>query len=147
MRSVTSITIDAPASRIYEFAHATDRWPQILPHYRYVHVLSENGNERTVEMAARRSIFPVNWTAVQTDDPQTPAIYFRHVRGWTRGMDVVWSFEERGSQTHVSIVHDVAFHFPVAASLIERLIVTPFFIEGIARRTLSRMKSLAEGRA
>lgn len=145
MRSVTSITIDAPASRIYEFAHKTDRWPQILPHYRFVHVLSQDGSERTIEMAARRSVFPVRWTAIQRDDPQTPAIYFHHVRGWTRGMDVVWIFEERGPRTHVSIVHDVVFRFPVAAQLIERFIITPFFIEGIAKRTLARMKTLAEG--
>lgn len=147
MKSVTSITIDAPASQIYELAHATERWAQILPHYRYVRVLSDDGSTRTIEMAARRGIFPVRWTAVQRNDPREPAIFFRHIRGWTSGMDVVWQFDERAGTTHVSIVHDVTFRFPVAQKLIEKYVVTHFFIEGIARRTLACMKQLAEAGA
>lgn len=146
MKSVTRITIDAPAAQIYELAHATERWAQLLPHYRYVHVLSDDGSTRTVEMAARRGIFPVRWTAVQRNDPREPAIFFRHTRGWTSGMNVVWQFDEREGSTDVTIVHDVTFQFPVAQKLIEKYVVTQFFIEGIARRTLARMKQLAEAR-
>ena len=146
MRSVTSVTIDAPASHIYALAHETERWPQMLPHYRFVRVLEKEDHMRIVEMAARRGPFPVRWTAVQRNDPQTPAIFFRHVRGWTKGMEVLWTFEERDGKTVVSIVHDVAFRFPIFAKAIEKNIVTRFFIEGIATRTLARFRELAEGR-
>ena len=144
MKSVMKTTIAAPASTVYAIAHETKRWPLVLPHYRFVHVLSEQGAQRTVEMAARRGIFPVRWTAIQRNDPQTPAIYFQHVRGWTKGMEVEWRFEERDGHTTVSIIHDVAFRFPLASKLIEKYIVTRFFIEGIAGRTLDCVKRLAE---
>jgi len=144
VRSVTKTTIHAPATRIYQFAHATERWPQLLPHYRFVRILAEREGERTLEMGARRGVIPVRWTAVQRNDPATPAIYFRHTKGWTAGMEVAWTFEERDGLTDVSIVHDVEFSFPVARSFIERHIVTEYFIEGIAARTLSCMKALAE---
>lgn len=146
MRSVTRISIDAPAARIYEIARETERWPQLLPHYRFVRVIAERGGERTIEMGARRGIFPIRWTAVQRNDPLAPAIYFRHIEGWTKGMDVVWQFEERGSSTEVSIVHDVQFAFPFARKAIEERIVTKYFIEGIAARTLACVKREAEGR-
>lgn len=139
-----TIFIQAPAQRIYALASATERWPEILPHYRYVHVLSGNGRERTVEMAARRGAIPVSWTAEQRNDPATPAIYFRHVRGWTKGMDVVWRFEEAAGGTKVTIAHDLAFQFPIAARLLEKYVVCGYFVHGIAARTLRCMKRLAE---
>ena len=138
--------MNAPAARIYALAHDTLRWAHMLPHYRFVRLLGEAGDERTVEMAARRGIFPVKWTAVQRNDPALPAIYFKHVRGWTAGMDVVWQFEERDGRTKVSIVHDVVFQFPIARAQIEKWIVTKYFIEGIASRTLDCFKRLAENR-
>ncbi|MGR4065429.1 MAG: type II toxin-antitoxin system RatA family toxin [Vulcanimicrobiaceae bacterium] len=139
-----SVRIAAPARRIYDLASATERWPEILPHYRFVRVLSQNGDEREVEMAARRGLIPVRWTAVQRNDEQTPAVYFRHTSGWTKGMDVVWRFEENANATDVSIVHDLTFSFPVAEKAIEKYVVTGYFIDGIARRTLACMKALAE---
>jgi ribosome-associated toxin RatA of RatAB toxin-antitoxin module len=141
---VNRVRIAAPPDRIYELASATERWPEILPHYRFVNVLSRNGDERTVEMAARRGVFPVRWTAIQRNDATTPAIYFQHISGWTKGMDVVWRFEEAGDATDVSIVHDLTFEFPVAAKTIEKHVVTGFFIDGIANRTLACIKALAE---
>jgi ribosome-associated toxin RatA of RatAB toxin-antitoxin module len=144
LRSVSTILIAAPAQAIYELASATERWPRILPHYRYVRVLSEHASERTVEMAARRSFFPVRWVALQRNDESTPAIWFRHLTGWTAGTEVEWRFEERDRITHVSIIHDIHFHFPFAARTIEKHIVMGFFIEGIAQRTLMCMKRAAE---
>lgn len=144
MKTVTGITIHAPASRIYSFAQATERWPQLLPHYDSVRVLCDDGVHRLVQMTARRGIFPITWTALQRNDPKTFGIYFLHVRGWTRGMEVFWTLEERDGATNVSIEHDVRFRFPVARRALERYVVTGYFIEGIASRTLSCMKSLAE---
>lgn len=147
MTSITnSIRISAPAQRIYEVASATERWPALLPHYRYVRLLSNEGSYRTVEMAARRGAIPVKWTAEQRNDPVLPAIYFRHIAGWTRGMDVVWHFVEDAEGTTVSIVHDLDFQFPVAAGVLERYVVCGYFVHGIATRTLNCMKAIAEGR-
>jgi ribosome-associated toxin RatA of RatAB toxin-antitoxin module len=141
-----SIVIAAPAATIYHFAAATERWPMYLPHYRYVHVLEQRGKTRVVEMSASRSGIPIRWVAEQTNDPQTPAIAFRHVRGWTRGMEVEWRFEALPEGlTRVTIVHDLAFAFPVAADFLGEHLIGEFFVSDVASKTLARMKLLAEG--
>jgi uncharacterized membrane protein len=139
-----SVEIAAPAERIYALAAATERWPQILPHYRYVRVLSNEGSRRTVAMGAWRDVFPIRWVAEQTNDPHRPHIAFHHIRGWTRGMDVEWRFEPSAIGTRVTIEHRLAFAFPIAAEWLGRHVVSGYFIHGVARKTLARMKELAE---
>ncbi len=142
MSSVLSIA--APARAIYDLAAATERWPAILPHYRYVRVLSGDSRTRVVEMGASRDGIPIAWTAEQTNHPDEPRITFRHLRGWTRGMDVAWHFAETGGVTRVTIEHDLAFAFPIAAEWLGEHVVGKFFVDNVAGKTLARMKALAE---
>ena len=139
-----SVEIAAPAEIVYAFGSQTDRWPQILPHYRSVRVLEERGATRVVAMSAWRDLFPVRWVAEQTNDPATPHIAFHHLRGWTRGMDVEWIFEPIDGGTRVTIEHRLAFQFPVAAEWLGRHVVSNYFIHGVAARTLACVKALAE---
>jgi ribosome-associated toxin RatA of RatAB toxin-antitoxin module len=132
------IMVHASPARVYHYASDTERWPEYLPHYRYVRVLQQAGDRRVVEMAARRSGIPVRWRAEQTNDPLKPSIAFRHLGGWTKGMDVVWSFEPVAGGTRVSIDHRAGFVFPM------NWIIGKFFIDHVATRTLRRMKELAE---
>ncbi len=140
----SEITIAAPASAIFALAAATERWPQILPHYRYVRVLAQNGSVRTVAMGAWRDAIPIAWVAEQTNDARAPAIRFRHIRGWTRGMDVEWRFAEANGATRVTIEHRLAFAFPIANEWLGKHVVGEFFVDDVARKTLARMKALAE---
>ncbi len=144
----TSIDIAAPASTIYALAAATARWPLILPHYRYVRVReATEADGLIVEMAAWRDVFPLRWVAQQWNDPERPRISFRHLEGPTRGMDVEWTFEPAGGRTRVTIEHRLEFAFPVFAAFIGKHVVGEYFIAGVARRTLARMKLVAESAA
>ena len=142
-----TIEVAAPARAVYELAAATERWPEILPHYRYVRVLENRGATRVVAMGAWRGVFPISWVAMQTNDPATPHIAFHHLRGWTRGMDVEWVFEELSHGTRVTIEHRLTFRFPVAAEWLGEHVVSGYFVHGVAAKTLLRMKQLAEARA
>ena len=142
--TTTSVEIKADPGTIFGFAAATERWPEYLPHYRWVHVIEQRESFRVVEMAARRGWIPIRWTAEQRNDPARPHIAFRHLRGWTRGMEVEWRFEPTQIGTRVSIEHRLEFRFPVASGWLGRRIVSDFFIDYVARRTLARMKALAE---
>ena len=147
MHAERQVDIDAPAAAVYALAQDVARWPEILPHYRWVKVLRDGGRERVVEMAARRGWIPVRWTAQQTLDPVTPRIGFTHLSGWTKGMSVAWLFAPHGSGTRVTIVHDLADARPSPLrAWFERRVVGDFFIQSIAGRTLARMKQLAEGK-
>jgi ribosome-associated toxin RatA of RatAB toxin-antitoxin module len=142
-----TVEIAAPAGSVYALAAATERWPEILPHYRYVRVLEQNGAQRLVAMSAWRDVFPVRWVAQQTNDPATPHIAFHHLRGWTRGMDVEWIFEPSGAGTRVTIEHRLRFAFPLAAGWLEKHVVSDYFVHGVAAKTLARIKAIAEAAA
>lgn len=142
MHMRNEILIDAPAQRIFDYASATERWPGILPHYRYVRVIASDATHKTVEMAARRPLghlrfgIPVRWRAEQIDDAALPQIFFRHLGGWTKGMRVHWRFVDSGGKTLVQIDHEL--RSPIAP------IIAKFFIDPIATRTLQTMKRLCE---
>jgi ribosome-associated toxin RatA of RatAB toxin-antitoxin module len=119
-----------------------------LPHYRYVRVLDGDETARTVRMGARLGLVPLSWTATQINDPARPHIAFRHIAGATRGMDVEWIFTPLDRRnTRVAIVHRLVFAFPIAPDFFGRYVVGDIFIHGVASRTLSRIKRLAEAEA
>ncbi|MBV9440205.1 MAG: SRPBCC family protein [Candidatus Eremiobacteraeota bacterium] len=138
------IEIAASPARIFALAAATERWPQLLPHYRYVHVLNERGTARTVAMGARWGAVPLAWVAEQTSDAAVPHIAFHHIAGPTRGMDVEWRFDAAPHATRVTIEHRLDFRFPIAAAWLERHVVSDLVIHGVAGRTLACIKTLAE---
>ena len=145
MHAQRSIDIAAPAQTVYAFAQDIGRWPQLLPHYRYVTVTREQPSSRIAVMAARRGWIPVRWTTEQRLDPVTPRIEFTHLSGWTAGMKVAWIFAPIAGGTRVSIIHDLDFRrIPLVGSWIGERIIGDFFIQSIAGKTLARMKELAE---
>ncbi len=112
MHSDTTIMMHGPLPRIVELAADVERWPEILPHYRWVTLLAGGGDRKVVEMAARRGRIPLRWRAIQeVDRSRTPPIIaYRHIWGPTHGMDVAWTFQETPDGVHVSITH--RFHPP-----------------------------------
>ena len=63
-------------------------------------------------------------------------------------MDVEWIFTPIDAErTRVTIVHRLAFRFPVAAQWLGRHLVSDYFVHGVARKTLVRIKTLAENAA
>jgi ribosome-associated toxin RatA of RatAB toxin-antitoxin module len=146
MNTLTEQWMRAPAGLIYSLAAEVERWPEILPHYRWVRLLERSGNRKLVDMAASRDGIPVSWQALQTLDPDTPRIEFRHVRGVTRGMEVAWTFQPLDGGTLVRIEHDLDLRWPLIGPWVAEHVIAPQFVEHIARKTLRRIKRLAEAR-
>ena len=134
----------APAERIFAVAADIERWPQRLPHYRYVRRLPDPGGERRFAMGARRGPIPVRWEAIQRPRPADGVIEFEHTGGLTRGMQVAWRFREAEDGVEVSIEHELHWGWPLFGELIARWVIGPQFVEAIAHRTLRRVKQLAE---
>ena len=153
MNTSNTVTIYAPYERIFELGSRVERWAQILPHYRYVKVLREDGNRRVVRMSAWRDFIPVTWTAIETIHTGTAnqpgRINFKHVRGMVKGMDVVWLFDVEGEDgpVHVTIAHDLPsppFPVKILGPRLIDAVVGRGFIGYIAGKTLRRIKALAE---
>src|SRR5215212_5471058 len=147
MEMTTRIQMSADRDTIFGLAAAVEQWPHILPHYRWVRLLRDDGERRVVEMAASRDGLPVRWTAIQELDWADRRIRLRHIRGVTRGMEVVWTLTPNEQGVLVEIWH--AFHprWPLVPDVLVSLIVGPFFVDNIASKTLRRMKVLAEERS
>ncbi|TMB56395.1 MAG: hypothetical protein E6J47_05115 [Chloroflexi bacterium] len=144
MRSRLELRIDAPLERIYSLASDVERWPERLPHYRYVRRLPSSNGERRFAMGARRGWIPVRWETSQRLLPEERRIEFTHTGGVTRGMQVAWRFEPSGNGWAVSIEHRLELGWPLFGAFAAERLVGPQFIEAIARRTLRRVKALAE---
>jgi hypothetical protein len=146
MKSRVQIHVDAPFERIFPLAAEVERWPERLPHYRYVHRLPAANGERRFAMGARRGPIPVRWQAIQRPLPDERRIEFTHTGGVTRGMQVAWSFEPNEAGWDVSIDHQLDLGWPLIGGFAADRVIGPQFVEAIARRTLRRVKELAEAR-
>ena len=146
MHSDTTIIMHGPLPRIVELAADVERWPEILPHYRWVTLLAGGGDRKVVEMAARRGRIPLRWRAVQEIDrsQSPPVITYRHIWGPTRGMDVAWRFQETADGVHVSITHRFHPPWPLVGNMVTDHIIGPRFIEHVAGLTLSTIKEIVE---
>ncbi|HXM39090.1 MAG TPA: SRPBCC family protein [Gemmatimonadales bacterium] len=145
MRTVDRIRVHAPLARVFTAASAVARWPAILPHYRWVRFLDDG----LVEMAAWRPFgflkYPAWWVSEMTVDQPAGEIRYRHVRGITRGMDVVWRLVEGKDGVDAEIVHTWdGPGWPLVGRLAAALVIGPVFVHGIAARTLAGIKRAAE---
>jgi len=143
MHKSNSLFIHAAKAMIFETAANLELWPKILPHYRYVRFLERGINRNVVVMAAERSGIPISWTSEQIIDRDRCEIHFHHLKAWTKGMRVVWTFSDTSEGVLVTISHDLRFRVPILAPIIDP-IVGDFFIHNIANKTLCCMKAYAE---
>jgi ribosome-associated toxin RatA of RatAB toxin-antitoxin module len=145
----------APAHLCFRVAADVERWPVILPHYRWVRFHERYAfGSGVVEMAAWRAFplgarFPTWWLSEMRVDAQEPAVYYRHIRGITRGMNVKWSFQPgRGGHTRVHILHEwTGPTWPLIGRPAALWVIGPHFISAIAQRTLAGVAREAERQA
>src|SRR5438552_18948017 len=103
MHKTNSLLMHAPKMTIFETAANLELWPKILPHYRYIRFLERGSNRNIVVMAAQRSGIPIKWTSEEIIDPERVEIHFHQFKAFTKGMNVVGSFDERADGELVRI--------------------------------------------
>jgi ribosome-associated toxin RatA of RatAB toxin-antitoxin module len=155
MTTIDEHIVRAPRDTIFRLAADVLRWPECLPHYRYVRFLeSRSDGGGTVEMSASRPFGPFQWptwwtslmSVTRPGESAPPSIRFRHIAGITRGMEVEWTFVESAAhETVVRIVHVWnGPGWPLISLLAARRVIGPVFIHGIASRTLAGLAHAAE---
>ena len=147
MRTSNVITIQAPLERIFSVASDLARWPDFLPHYHYNRFLSPMPWGGIVKMSAVRTFIPTTWISEYRIDAERCQLYFKHLKSTlnaTRGMVVVWHFNQTPEGVRVEITHDLELHWPLIGGFVGRYIVGLFFIHHIATRTLAGLKRRVE---
>jgi ribosome-associated toxin RatA of RatAB toxin-antitoxin module len=149
MRTVDRVVVSGSLSRTFQVASDVERWPEFLPHYRWVRMLQRHESGGTVEMAAWRDFgvvrYPTWWVSDMTIVPAEHRVLYRHVKGITNGMDVEWRLTQSGNAVHITIVHDwPGPQWPLIGGPAASLVIGPIFIHAIASRTLAGVKREVE---
>lgn len=153
MRTVDLLHANAPADLCFEVAADVERWPDILPHYRWVRFQEKEGfAQGRVEMAAWRPFpgfgYPTWWVSDMEHDAESRTVTYKHVDGITKGMDVWWEVIEEPDKTLLRIVHEWdGPRWPLIGGLAANLVIGPHFIHAIASRTLAGIVVEAERRS
>ena len=151
MITIDERTVGAEIGRCFAHAADVERWPEWLPHYRWVRFLERRDGGGLVEMAAWRPFgalrWPTWWVSEMHVERDVPRVRYRHVRGITTGMDVAWDFVPLNGGTRVTITHRWdGPHWPLVGALAASLVIGPVFVHGIASRTLAGIAARAEAR-
>lgn len=147
MQTENVMEIGCRVGRAFDLARQVERWPSLLPHYRWVRFHRGGPDEGgVVEMAARRRFgalaWPVWWVSEMEVDARAPAVRYRHVRGITRGMEVEWLFTPEERSTTVRVIH--RWGRPPLGAWAAGKVVGPYFVHHIADQTLTWLKRRAE---
>ena len=153
MTIVDEQLVNAPADVCFEVAADVERWPAILPHYRWVRFREKRSfGEGVVEMAAWRPFpaglkYPTWWVSEMRAASHEPAVYYKHIAGITRGMDVKWELNARGNQTFIRLFHTWdGPAWPIISGVAAGWVILPHFVSAIAQRTLAGVARAAEQR-
>lgn len=144
MQTENSILMRAPLEKIFETAADLSLWPTILPHYRWVRYIEQSSARNVVRMAAKRQWIPVQWTSEQVVDRVRREVRFHHLKAFTKGMRVVWTFSQKGNEVEVRIHHELRPTIPLVGKFVAEKIIGEFFIGYIAHQTLTHMKRYVE---
>lgn len=146
MLTLNTMEIKASRDVVFELAANVARWPELLPHYRWVKTSQDENGRVLVEMAARRGFIPVWWRSIQEVDAEKRVVRYKHIGGATTGMDVEWMFLVNGPKVTAVIVHEWHPRWRLP-SLVNRglaFLAGELFIKVVADRTLRHIKRHAE---
>jgi ribosome-associated toxin RatA of RatAB toxin-antitoxin module len=151
MRTVDALDVSAPPDLVFEVAADVERWPDILPHYRWVRLLDRSAEPATVEMAANRPFGPLNWPTWWRSEMRVyrarREVRYRHIGGITTGMDVLWRIEPRDAGSHIHLLHEWdGPPWPLIRRPAAEWVIGPVFVHGIASRTIRGVAREAERR-
>jgi ribosome-associated toxin RatA of RatAB toxin-antitoxin module len=143
VRTENSILIKAPLNKIFEATSNLLLWPKVLPHYRWIRILRAGDDGLIVKMAARRGWLPIQWTSRFQVDPNTPELRFVHLRAFTRGMEVHWTYTPTTEGVLVKISHELERASAFGRWFAHR-VLGEMFILPVATRTLFHFKQYLE---
>ena len=133
------IVIRAPLEKVFQTTANVLLWPRVLPHYRWVRILEHEDDGFIVKMAAQRGWLPIQWTSRFSIDGAAHELHFHHLKAFTRGMNVKWTYTATDDGVRVQISHEMDRRSAFGRWFANR-ILGDLFIRPVATRTLAAFK-------
>ncbi|MDQ2680915.1 MAG: aromatase/cyclase [Candidatus Eremiobacteraeota bacterium] len=114
----TSITIAAPARKVYELAKEQERFPQFMPDVESVTVLERHPDHLLTRWKTLVEDAPIEWTEEDRFNDAEARIDYKLLEGDLDKFEGAWTFVESDGQTQVVLTVDYDFGVPTLAELI-----------------------------
>ncbi|MDP9110367.1 MAG: aromatase/cyclase, partial [Candidatus Eremiobacteraeota bacterium] len=114
----TSLTIAAPARRVYELAKEQERFPQFMPDVETVTVLERHPEYIITRWKTLVEEAPIEWTEEDRFDDAGLRIDYKLIEGDLDTFEGSWTFTESDGQTLVHLGVEFDFGVPTLAELI-----------------------------
>ncbi len=135
IRTVNSILIKADINRVFSVATDMEKYPEFIPSYKEVKVVSREGNKMIVERSGQVGKKTVKWKSCVTLTPPK-SIHAEQLEGPIKGMQIQWLFEDTRDGVKITLTHDFEYKkIPLLGNLIGRLIVARI-VKKMAEETL-----------
>jgi ribosome-associated toxin RatA of RatAB toxin-antitoxin module len=144
MHTETSLFIKSPMAEAYTVASDLKEWPKFLSHYCENRFLSSMPWGGIVKMHCKRTGLDLKWISVFIIDAENQQLRFEHLSYLTRGMNVVWQFEDAPGGVRITISHDLESRIPVIGNIFADQVVGNFVINYIAPLTLEGLRRKLE---
>ncbi|MFH1562292.1 MAG: SRPBCC family protein [Nitrospirota bacterium] len=145
IRTVNSILIKADMNRVFSVAADMEKYPEFIPSYKEVKVVSREGNKMIVERIGQVGKKAVKWKSCVTIEPNK-SIKAEQLEGPIKGMQIQWLFENTKDGVQITLTHDFEYKkIPLIGNLIGKLIVARI-VKKMAEETLKGIKGRAEGK-
>ena len=137
-----SVSVDAPAEKVFEVLQQAELFAQFLPHTRNVQVLERTETSVLVdwEVVAPGVGIPVRWKSRHTIDPATHRVTMQPEGDWLVKLNGEWRVESEGAGSKLSATLDYEANVPpMFAALAQNAVNT------IIQDWLNGFKQRAEG--
>jgi len=144
IRTLNSIIIKASLDKVFSVATDMEKYPEFIPSYKKVKILSRNGNKMIVERIGSVGSKSVYWKSSVSLEPNK-SITAEQLEGPIKGMQIKWLFEDTKDGVKITLTHDFEYKkIPLIGNLIGRLIVARI-VKQMAKETLKGIKTRVEG--
>ena len=147
-KQISEAIIHAPLNKVFVVAADLTRWPEFLPHYRYIRFLTHTPTGGIVKMCCVRRRILTTWISDFRIDTVKHELRLHHLRSTlnaTLGIKIVWSFEELpDGSVRTRITHDLRKKRLLISRRVTDWVLGRFFIDDVAAKNLAGLKRKVE---
>lgn len=137
--------VDVPADFALAVAGDVTQWKRFMSALKEVRVVAKDNISVTAELT--EDIGAEGFKSVYRVFVSSSGRVFSHqIEGKLASMDVEWALDDAGGKTLVNVTHEFRSGWFMIGGLVDKMVISPFFLSKIVPRTLENFKKFVEER-